>query len=287
MKKHAVTYAVLLTFFAAVAAMAIILTPARPKRYAVFAGFNPDGTLAPYVLDYLKGLNGISDGVVYIADSPLSAAERQKAAPYVIHAEYARHGEYDWGSYKRGYNWLKRHGYLQNADELIFANDSAYAPLKSFKPMFAAMEQRPELGFWGNTQNARFNPHLQSYFLVFRKKVLNSKSFATFINRVTIQPHHSLYITEYEVKLTPYLENLGYKWTSYIPDFPKPAASEDPNSYPLTAIAEYNSQFLKRRTFTDKLPIEESRAALLSWLEQNAPQAYRRIIADFPDSRQP
>lgn len=293
----------------ALTAAAFFYLAERPRRYAVFAGYSADGSVAPYVLRYLSGLKAVTDGIVYITDSPLSPEAQKQVAPYVIHGEYQRHGEYDWGSYKRGYNWLKEKNLLKHADELIFANDSAYAPLQTFRPMFNQMRSRSELDFWGNTQNQRFNPHLQSYFLVFRRPVIMSKSFAAFLNGVKAQPDHSLYITEYEIKLTPFLQNLGYKWDSYIPDFataiaarqtpgtmpntaPKPAsaarvsapASPDPNSYPLTLIRDYHNQFLKRRTFTDKLPIEESRAELLAYLCAHAPETCQNIAADFPDA---
>ena len=329
----------------ALTAAAFFYLAERPRRYAVFAGYSADGSVAPYVLRYLSGLKAVTDGIVYITDSPLSPEAQKQVAPYVIHGEYQRHGEYDWGSYKRGYNWLKAKNLLRHADELIFANDSAYAPLQTFRPLFNQMRSRSELDFWGNTQNQRFNPHLQSYFLVFRRPVIMSKSFAAFLNGVKAQPDHSLYITEYEIKLTPFLQNLGYKWDSYIPDFPsasparkatsaaplrsdsaaalspgsaaalspgsaaalspgsaaaqspdsaapKPtsaarasaSASPDPNSYPLTLIRDYHNQFLKRRTFTDKLPIEENRAELLAYLCTHAPETCQNIAADFPNT---
>ena len=260
----------------------LYLTFSSTGRYAVFAGYSSDGKVAPYTIDYLKGLREVTDGIVYITDSPLLPEEQKKIAPYVLYSAHAHHGEYDWGSYKRGYNWLKNNGFLKKAKELIFANDSAYAPIKSFKPMFKSMSLRQELDFWGNTQNSKFNPHLQSYFLVFRRPVLRSRQFSTFINSVKPQPHHSLYITEYEVKLTPYLKNLGYKWDSYIPNFSKNRISTDPNSYPLTELKKYESQFLKRRTFTEKLPIEEDKAQLMQWLQKKAPKVHNHVITDFP-----
>ena len=159
----------------------------RTKRYAVFAGYNPDKTIHPYIITYLKGLKEVTDGIVYIADSELDPKEYKKLKGLVLHTEHTRHNEYDFGSYKRGFNWLKKQGYLNKADELIFANDSSYAPMQSFKPMFATMAQKKDLDFWGNTQNSRLNPHLQSYFLVVRKKILHSKNFAHFINKIKHQ----------------------------------------------------------------------------------------------------
>jgi len=276
---------IIILFLAALAATAAyVLTPLSKKRCAVFAGYNKSSVIAPYVITYLKGLNEIAPNcVVYIADSPLLPDEEKKLKNLVIHTEHKRHNEYDWGSYKRGFNWLKAHGYLQKIDELVFANDSTYAPLGgSFKPMFTKMKARPDLDFWGDLQNTPFSRHIQSYFMVFRSPVIRSKSFASFLNRVKHQPYQSFYITEYETKLTPFLENLGYTWDSYMPYKElEHLELSDKNSYPLTLIKEYNHQFLKRRTFTTNLQIMEDRAALLRYLAKTYPARYADIIADI------
>jgi len=263
---------------------AIILAKHQPKRYAVFAGYNQDGTIHPYVISYLKGLNEICAGVVYIADSELRPEEEAKLKPLTIHYENKRHEEYDFGSYKRGYNWLKANGYLDNADELIFANDSTYAPMTSFKPMFKKMSQKMDIDFWGNTQNHRFNPHIQTYFIVFKKSVIQSRAFADFINKVHHQNDSSEYILNYEVKLTPHLQNLGYKWTTYIPyeDF-KNKELPDNNAYPLTLLSTYHNQFLKRRTFTTNLDVREDKGLVLKYLEDNYPKKHQEIVREiFP-----
>ena len=255
----------------------------KPVRYAVFAGYNGDGTIHPYVISYLKGLNEVADGVVYIADSTLKAGEEEKLKGLTIHYENVRHEEYDWGSYKRGFKWLKDNGYLEKADEIIFANDSCYAPLTSFKPMFKAMAKRKDLDFWGALQNTRFNPHVQSYFMVLKKQVFNARQFQHFINAVRHQVDSSLYISEYEVKLTPYLESFGYKWDSYMPyrELSYLPDSEK-NSYPLTLVKKYGHQFIKRRIFTSSLMNYENEGALLRYVYEINPARYFDIASEVP-----
>lgn len=257
----------------------------KPLRYAVFAGYNADGKIPDYVITYLKGLKEVADGIVYITDSPLLPEEEKKVSPYIMHGEYIRHEEYDFGSYKRGYNWLKENGYLQKADELIFANDSTFAPLTSFKQMFSDMAKRPELDFWGDSQNSAVTPHLQSYFLVFRKKVINSKNFYIFMQSIRHQEASFMYIMEYEIKLTPTLERSLYKWDSWIP-YKELNYLEltDKNSYPYTLISDYGHQFLKRSTFTNRLEIREDRGKLLRYLNKNYPKTYNDIMENLPQS---
>lgn len=284
MKKTYIAVLLLLTAIAITLSLIWANTP--HKRYAVFAGYNKDGTIAPYVITYLKALNEITDGVVYIADSTLNESEEQKLKGLTIYTQHTRHNEYDWGSYKRGYNWLKRNGYLDKATELIFANDSTYAPLGgSFKPMFEEMNKKKELDFWGDSQNKAFNPHIQSYFMVFRRPVFLNPAFRSFLNSVKHWEHSSEYITAYEIRLTPFLAEQGYKWDSYIDynTFPLNPQYDttDINGYPLTAIREFNHLFLKRRTFTDNLLIVEDRAELLRYIATTYPQSYNDIAQDI------
>jgi lipopolysaccharide biosynthesis protein len=268
----------------AVMAAVMFLGLNRPKRYAVLAGYNGDGTIHPYVITYLKVLNEVADGVVYIADSTLKPEEEEKLKGLTIHYENVRHEEYDFGSYKRGFNWLKDNGYLKEADEVIFANDSCYAPMTSFKPMFKEMAKRKDLDFWGNTQSAKFNPHLQSYFLVFRKKVLHSPSFMAFLNRIHHWEYPAQYIAEYELNLTPHLENHGYRWDSYQP-YTSPATPDTPdlNSFPLTLVKERGNQFIKRRIFTSSLMNYENEGDLLRYVYELNPARYFEIAQEIPE----
>lgn len=260
----------------------ILLYPKKTNRYVIFAGYNANKTIPDYVITYIKGLRDVSDGVVYIADSELNPEEYNKIKDLVIYTKHERHNEYDWGSYKQGFNWLKQNGYLEKAEELIFANDSCYAPMTSFKPMFDKMSKYKELDFWGDSQNTAFTNHIQSYFMVIRKPVIRSKAFHKFINSVTHQEYSSIYITEYEVRLTPMLENLGYKWDSYLP-YKELQHLEltDKNSYPLTLIRDFNHQFLKRRTFTTNLMIMESKEELLDYIKVTYPKRYEEIIKEI------
>lgn len=283
-KKYKIYLSVLLIVLLGIAT--VYFWPKHVVRYAVFAGYNADKTIPAYVLTYLKELNKVTDGVVYIADSELLPQEQEKLKNLVIYTKHHHHQEYDFGSYKRGYNWLKKNGYLKKADELIFANDSTYAPLTSFQPMFTEMSKRPDLDFWGDLQNTRFNPHLQSYFLVFRKPVIQSKSFASFLQNVRHQEHSSLYITEYEVKLTPHLASLGYKWDSYLPYAQLQDLSySDKNAYPLTLIQKYNHQFIKRSLFKKRLYSYENLDTLLDYIKVISPTLYKDIIEDTPHEK--
>ena len=251
-----------------------------PKRYAVFAGYNKNSIIEPYIITYLKGLNEVTSGIVYIADSPLKEGELDKLKDInILYTQHQKHHKYDFGSYAIGYNWLKDNGYLKNADELIFANDSAYAPLTSFKPIFEKMNTQTELDFWGITQGRQFISHLCSYFLVYRANVFNSFEFHEILNTIPSSLDHTSAIFEYELKITPYLESLGYKWDTYIPyEDLEYLPYEAKDWYPLSLISKHKNQFFKRRVYNDEDFSQENIFELLDYLKQNHPQTYQDVI---------
>ena len=253
----------------------------RVKRYAVFAGYNKDGIIEPYIITYLKGLEEVTDGIVYIADSSLKEGELEKLRDInIIYTQHQKHHKYDFGSYAIGYNWLKDNGYLDKADELIFANDSVYAPITSFKPMFEEMNKRTDLDFWGVTEGAQFTNHLVSSFMVYRHSVFSDTYFYDIWDLITDELKREDCILGYEIKITPYLEALGYKWDTYI-DYEEleylPYPAKD--WYPMSLVSKHKYQFFKRRVFNDEGYSKEDIFELLDYLKHNHPKTYSDVIS--------
>ena len=262
--------------------------PAKGKNTAIFAAYSADGIISGYVIDYLKKLKEIAPNIIFITDNPMPAAEAEKLRPYVVRIEARRHGEYDWGSYKRGYNWLKEKG-LMTADggRLIFANDSALAVAPSLLPILKAAEESGADVF-GITANQDGFYHLQSYFLIFTPRVYTAPEFGAYLNAVKPEKDGLMVAYRYEVPFTGYLEQLGfshaslipYKELSYLP-------LNDKNCYPLTMLSKYHTPLLKMRTFTERLNVQEPRRLVFNWLKKNAPEAYRLLLAHLEKIKSP
>jgi len=188
------------------------------NRIAFFAHYDPDGIVEDYVLHYLAGLidSGV-DCVLFASDCDLRTAEVDKlpAGVKVVHA--SRHGEYDFGSWKRCLATLSQ-SELARFDELILCNDSCYGPLFSLAPMFAHME-KVECDYWGVTQVRYWGGYYPSYFLVVRSKVLNDPDFGTFLKNVEQFSNKEDYCRRYEVGLNRFLEKQGYAGGCYLEQY--------------------------------------------------------------------
>jgi len=251
---------------------------------AVFAAYSADGTVSDYVVDYLKKLKEIAPNIIYVTDNPIKRGEIKKISPYITHLIAYRHGEYDWGSYKRGVNLIKTAGTF---DKLILANDSTLPLAASFRPILEKMQQS-EADIYGITANTDGTYHLQSYFLILSKKAWQNPAFSAYLNAVKPEKDGLTVAYRYEVPFTEYMENNGFKSAAHIPYETLSALPlNDKNCYPLTMVKEHHAPFLKMRTFTNRLNVQESRRLLFNWLKQNKPAAYKLLIAHLQKINSP
>ena len=112
------------------------------KRTAVFAHYDKNNLIQDYVVYYLSELKKYAEKIIFVSDSDVLPEELKKIEGIVEQSIIGRHGEYDFGSYKRGFLYAKENNLLTACEELILANDSCYAPLFPFEEMFSAMSKK-------------------------------------------------------------------------------------------------------------------------------------------------
>ncbi len=200
------------------------------NKVAIFAHYDKKNIIDDYVIFYVKELQKIARDVIFVSCCDLPEEELNKLDCYKL---VQKHNEYDFGSYKRGFNFAKEKNLLKDCEELIFVNDSCYGPFKPLEKIFNQMSVT-DCDFWGLTKNRIgfkklkngkvkdvYCPHIQSYFLVLRQSAFNSKSFEDFINSVEYQENKNDIILKYEIGLTKTLEKAGFKSDFAIKDFYK------------------------------------------------------------------
>ena len=77
------------------------------KRIAIFAHFDKEQLIDEYVVNYLLGLAQVSGKIIFVSDGDLADSEREKISIICSDVIAVKHGEYDFGSYKRGFSLLK------------------------------------------------------------------------------------------------------------------------------------------------------------------------------------
>lgn len=217
------------------------------RRICLFAGYDPDGLVDPYVVDYVRELAEHAD-VYYLADCPIPQLELAKLAPYTKAVWAERHGHYDFGSYAR---LIEKIGWseIERYDELLLVNDSCYL-LRPLDDVFSRMSARA-CDWWGlqatkGLRETRSRPTNQfrepidlavvrsslvdsfeqdytydfligSYFLAFRRPVFQDGEFRRYVTSVTTHERKRDIVKKYEVGLTRWLIQHGHVFDTYVP----------------------------------------------------------------------
>lgn len=197
------------------------------KRVAIFAHYDKDNMIDDYVIYYLNALTKVAQKIIFVSDNDLPDEEKSKISGIAYKIIAQKHGEYDFGSYKRGFLFAYENNLLSDTDECIFANDSCYGPFYPLENVFEKMENY-NCDFWGITECSRglikilfkylpfSKKHLQSYFLVFKKEVFSSDLFVDFIKSIKHEKTKNDLIIKYEIKLSTTLKQQGFVSSKFI-----------------------------------------------------------------------
>lgn len=234
------------------------------NNLALYATYDKNGKIDDYIVYCLRELKQVANDIAVVSNARLPKEERDKLS--MIRYLYEREDTgYDAGGFAYALKRLGEEGRLEQYDAVLFMNDSVFGPFYPFEEMFAAMDRRAELDFWGITKrgvsdfdggDAVYPEHIQLYFYVVRKRMLQSADFAAYWKTIPqkLTDFRSA-ILKYEFLFTKYFADRGFRWGVYCE--PDGYATENPHvnmspyhycSYAL--IKDARCPLLKRRLFT-------------------------------------
>ncbi len=145
--------------------------PGRPTL-VLFAHFDPQGIVDPYVVHYLKALHGLGATIIFVSGSPKLAPESVAPIRSLCAGIYTRRTlAMDFGSWHLAWCILTERGWsLDRFDRLVLANDSVFGPLFPIEEMWSSFR---DADMYGAIESAEFGVHLQSFFLAWD---LNSRT---------------------------------------------------------------------------------------------------------------
>ena len=226
------------------------------KKVALLAHWDPQGQLDPYVVHYLRHLKELGWYTVLASASPPDLALHE--SPEVDALVHRSCKGYDFTSWKAA---LERMPSLLNARELVLTNDSIFAPVGSLAPVHAVMDA-VACDFWGMVESHEVQPHLQSYYMVFRPKVLEHKAFKVFWDGVTASPRRVDAI-RFELTLSLWLALHGLTPGAFVTVAARPLHVLNPAHDAWRELIGNGAPFIKR----DLLQINRDCADLSDWAE--------------------
>ena len=237
------------------------------KRLALFAHYDPRAQVKRYVVHHLQALREVCDETWFVSTASLPEQELAKVRPICERAWTRENVGYDFGSWSDALDRVT----LTDWDELVLTNSSVFGPLWPLREAFERMSTKG-VDFWGMTDSGSVAWHIQSYFLVFRARLLHSTAFRELFRGVTGTDKLAL-IRKYEVGLTTAFTRAGFRAAVLVPgrEIPRPFLQRmlrpnfnPPISQPM-ALLERRMPYVKielLRNNPRRRPLEPVRAAM-------------------------
>lgn len=192
----------------------------------LFVTYSTRPALKPHVVAHIDHLMNSGVKVVLVVNTDIDPSEIVIAAVLLdrLSAAFVRENlGFDFAAWAHAYALC--HG-PSEWSRLFLVNDSIVGPLSAND--FAAVIERvrkSEADLIGLTENVKPLPHVQSFFLVFSRRALESQTLQRLFNSMHSLPTKELVIDVYETRVTQRLVDAGLKTEVLFH-----ALSDDPHS---------------------------------------------------------
>ena len=198
------------------------------KRLLIYVHFNKYDHISRHVFYQIEHMRPLFEKLIFISNSQLSLSEVEKLRDKKLIDEFIQRENtgYDFGAWHDGMA-LVGFDKLKEYDSITVMNDTCFGPLWDMEPIYQRYESDPEVDFWGMTnhqevkqRNLFINEHLQSYFISFKKRLVQSTVFQNFWQSIENYIDVQKVIDNYETQYTKKFVDAGFKYQTILDTVP-------------------------------------------------------------------
>ena len=198
------------------------------KKALVYVIFESEARLQEYKLRFLQALAPLVDDVIVVVNGQLHDDDINTLETYGRVLTRDNKG-YDTAAFREGIFAFGKDK-LKDYDQLFLVNDTNIGPMRDLSQVFHEMADK-QLDFWGisfgeeQEDVTKENPygyipkHLQSYFLVIEKLMLNDDDFYEYWTHLTDTDSRDKAIGRHETRFTKHFADLGYRFDAVVQEY--------------------------------------------------------------------
>ncbi|OKP85719.1 rhamnan synthesis protein F [Paenibacillus sp. P32E] len=233
------------------------------KRAAVFLFYDTDGIVDDYITVMLEDLKKNIDRLIIVCNGKLSVEGRRKFEELTDDIVVRENKGFDVWAYKEGIEYLGWDN-IAKYDELVLINYTMFGPFYPFKEMFDDMGKR-DIDFWGITKHygskddwtgglmkyGYIPDFIQSFFIVMRKRMLNSFEFKRYWDNMRPIGSYIESMAYHEGIFTKDFSDSGFTWDVYIDTDDLKEHTQAPTTYAPLELLKRRCPIVKRKVFFD------------------------------------
>lgn len=232
-----------------------VLRPGEAHRLGIYCFYDKHGHASEFIDFFLADLTKHLDTLIVVVNGKLDKQARLLFEEYTDTIIVRENKGLDAAAYRDAMlqtGWKR----LEQYDEVLCLNDTVLGPVYPFEEMFSEMDKR-DVDFWGitaypaETVNEELIPtHIQAYWHAYRRSLVRSKAFQEYWENMPTWDNYAEVTRKHEMAFTPYFENLGFKWSTYIDASKYEAYAHYPLLYmPMQLVRDDRCPVFKRRSF--------------------------------------
>lgn len=196
----------------------------KVRRLGIFVFYDMSGIVDLYVLELLKSLLPELNKLVIVVNGKITDNCKQVLEKYSNNIFIRENKGFDAGAYKEFFLNFMPSEDLEEWDEVLLFNDTFYGPLVPWNVVFKRMEKEEDLDFWGlsrydgdsfSNKRSTYPSHIQSYFLVCRKRLLSNPCFLKFWNGFDYTINRREATEQFEIRFSVYFTEKGFIGKAY------------------------------------------------------------------------
>ena len=181
------------------------------KHLFLVAAYDHDGIIDDALIYYMQKLKTFGDVILYM-DCDAPETELSKVKPYCIYAGATRHGEYDFGSYKRAYEYARDNKILSDYDIIYLVNDSVFGPLFDMSNIIQKIDFTSTDAASLVVSKHKSHSYMESWFIRLNKNIFTSDWFDRFMSDIIVQPTKNKVSIKYEHGLSDLIHQHELSW---------------------------------------------------------------------------
>lgn len=220
------------------------------NNVAIFVYWSQKNELSENTLSYIRELKKVSETVLFVSNSPVKSENIKIIESTGTHFYQRDNDGFDFWGWKEGISLLKDK--ISKANNLILCNSSCFLAFENFDKVLAKMNTEAELWGISSFENKNVPFHIQSYFMVFKKKILSDWDlFFSFWKNLPRMESWNDAVEHGELKLTQYYTKRGVVCRTISNRDLLPSTDVNPSIYYPIELFQNGQPLLKKKIFTE------------------------------------
>lgn len=190
------------------------------RRAIVFLFYDPEGLVDDFVPHVLSHLRKHAEHIFVVSNGELDEVARGRLEAVADQVWTRTNVGLDVWAYKEALEHLGDG--LDGFDEVVLMNSTFFGPIGTFDDVFAEMDARDDVDFWGMTEHGRakkhpfdedqpLRAHLQSYWIAVRRRMLDSQEWRDYWDSMPMIEDYKQSVLLHESRFTHHFKERGFR----------------------------------------------------------------------------